>query len=329
MKKLLLLLLFSCLALGSFAQDSSQLSFWQPAPQFHRGRFWTVTGTVGAGYTATSYALARAWYANYDRSSFHFFNDNYGWRQMDKMGHLMTTNFEAKWLGHLYHWAGMPKKQAAWVGFGGSMLFQGTIELMDGYSEAWGFSWGDVGFNTLGASAYLAQELFWEEQRVLFKLSVHRPNYANSPIYARNNPLAQTSLQERANQLYGSSFPELFFKEYNGQTIWMSVNIASFLPQRPKYLPPWLNIAFGYGIENVFGAERNRWYNEDLAVFEAPANYPRMSQYYLSLDVDFERIPTKSKSLKSFFMMLNVFKLPFPALEYNSQGQWRGHFLHF
>jgi len=81
----------------------------------------------------------------------------------------MTAYFESKWVGDLYHWSGIPKKKARWIGFAGGMLFQATVELMDGFSEAWGFSWGDMAFNTLGSGIYLGQELLWNEQRIYFK----------------------------------------------------------------------------------------------------------------------------------------------------------------
>ncbi len=318
----LLILLFLLYNGTVMAQDSTRLRFFEPAPQLHKGRFWGTTTGLAVGYTGVSIALARAWYADYDQGRFHFFNDWYGWRQMDKMGHLMTNYFESKWVGQLYHWTGVPRRQAAWIGFAGGTLFQTTVEIMDGFSEAWGFSWGDVAFNTIGGTTYLGQELLWEEQRILFKLSVHHPNYSTASIMAQNST-ATTSLDERAAALYGNSFAELFFKEYNGQTIWMSTNIASFLPEKPKWLPAWLNVAVGYGIENVFGAERNVWYNDRLEVFEAPEHIQRHSQVFLSLDVDFERIPTKSKALKSLFAVLNVFKVPFPTLEFNTLGQTR------
>jgi hypothetical protein len=162
--------------------------------------------------------------------------------------------------------------------------------------------------------------MLWNEQRIVFKLSTHRPKYSTAPIQALNSS-ETSSLKERAGELYGNGFAELFFKEYNGQTIWASANIASFLPQKPKWIPAWLNVAVGYGIENVFGAERNKWYNENISVFEAPSDVRRHSQVFVSLDVDFERIPTKSKALKSVFKLLNIFKVPFPTVEFNTLGQ--------
>lgn len=306
-----------------------KLHFFENAPSFNKARFWTLTSVGVAGYTGVTIGLDQAWYANYARGSFHFFDDWQGWRQMDKFGHAMTGYFESKWAGDLYHWAGLPKDQACWVGFGTGLLFQTTLEIMDGFSERWGFSWGDMAFNVIGSGLYLGQELLWKEQRILLKMSAHRPPYSTETIQAQNST-ATTNLQTRANQLFGTSPAELFFKEYNGQTIWLSMNIASFMKNRPHGFPPaWINVAVGYGIENVYGAERNSWEDKNGNVFSAPAQYQRYSQFYLSLDIDFERIPTKHKWLKTIFGILNIFKVPFPTLEINTLGEVKFHPLYF
>lgn len=306
-----------------------KLSFFENAPSFNKVRFWSLTSVGVLGYTGVTIGLDQAWYANYPRGAFHTFNDWSGWRQMDKFGHAMTGYFESKWAGDLYYWAGLRKNEAAWVGFGTGLLFQTTLEVMDGFSEQWGFSWGDMGFNLIGSSLYLGQELLWKEQRIRLKMSTHPPKYSSAPIQA-NNSTAITSVKERAANLFGTSPPELLFKEYNGQTIWLSVNVASFLKSRPHNFPPaWINVAVGYGIENVFGAESNTWEDKTGNSFTVPANYQRHSQFYLSLDVDFERIPTKHKWLKTIFGLLNIFKVPFPTLEINTLGQVKFHSFYF
>lgn len=336
MKKLLYCLLLLLLTFPSSAQTDSlsllaspKLTFFDTAPSFNKARFWTITSIGVAGYSAVTIGLNQAWYANYPRSKFHSFDDWNGWRQMDKFGHAMTSYFESKWAGDLYRWAGLSRNQAAWVGFGTGLLFQTTLEIMDGFSEKWGFSWGDMGFNLLGSSLYLGQELLWQEQRFRLKMSTHRPSYSTTPIQATNSN-ATSSIHARTTALFGNSIPELLFKEYNGQTIWLSVNIASFLKNRPHgFPPPWINVAVGYGIENVFGAESNTWEDKAGNSFTAPAHYQRHSQFFLSLDIDFERIPTKHKWLKTIFGILNIFKVPFPTLEINTLGAVKFHPFYF
>ena len=311
-------------------EPPERLGFFDRAPGFRPGRFWAVTSLGAVGYTGVTIGLSQAWYAQYPRSSFHFFNDWNGWRGMDKAGHAMTGYFESKWAGDLYLWAGVPEKDARWAGFGVGMLFQTTLEMLDGFSAQWGFSWGDMAFNTIGSGTYLVQQYLWQEQRIRWKISAHRPNYSNSPIAALNDPKVQTTLENRANALFGSSPAELLFKEYNGQTIWLSANIAAFLPKTNRPRPfQWLNVAVGYGIEHVYGAESNQWTDSEGNIFHAPLDYQRQSQFFLSLDIDFERIPTRHKWLKTIFGVLNIFKIPFPALEVNTTGGVRFHPFYF
>ena len=149
---------------GASAQDSALIikpKFFENAPKLHPVRLGIVTGGLVAGYSATSVYLAKAWYSDYEQTRLHAFNDWYGWRQHDKFGHLFTAYFESKWVGDLYKWSGVPKKKATWIGFGAGMLFQTTVELMDGFSDAWGWSWGDIAFNSIGSAAYLGQEFAW------------------------------------------------------------------------------------------------------------------------------------------------------------------------
>ena len=58
-------------------------------------------------------------------------------------------------------------------------------------------------------------------------------------------------------------------------------------------------------------------------------SFERKQQFYLSLDVDFTRIPTNSTVLKYVFRVLNIFKLPFPTIEYNTGNEWVWHWMYF
>ena len=155
--------------------------------------------------------------------------------------------------------------------------------------------------NTIGTSLYVGQELLWHEQRVVLKYSFHRTRFA----------------QERPDKLGNGIFEE-FLKDYNGQTYWLSANIKSFV--KSESIPSWLNLAFGYGAEGMLTGNAND------ALFP---NQNRVRQYYLSLDVDLSRIKTNSRFLKTIFDVFNVFKVPFPAIELNSKGRVKLHYLYF
>jgi hypothetical protein len=48
---------------------------------------------IGAGimYSGALVGLNELWYSGDDRTSFHFFNDNAEWKQVDKFGHFYTA----------------------------------------------------------------------------------------------------------------------------------------------------------------------------------------------------------------------------------------------
>lgn len=281
--------------------------------------------SLGLVYTGTLVSLNEIWYAQYPRSSFHLFNDWKEWLQYDKVGHAYTAYFETDWLYNAARWSGMNRNNSLWVAGVGGSLFQFTLEVMDGFSEQWGFSVGDFGFNTLGVGLFVGQELAWKEQRLYLKVSSYPKTYPNVVVTSDDNS-ATMLLSDRAKQLYGSSFPERFLKDYNAQTTWLSVNVAAFTTQKPNWLPNWMNVAVGYGAENMYGGLENAWTKNNLR-YHYPAKSYR--QFFLSLDVDFTKVRTKSKFVNVLLHLLNSVKIPSPTLEYNTLGKLKFHYIYF
>ncbi len=310
------------------AQDSTtQLRFFESSSEFHKGRFWGSTATLSAAYTATVIGLNEIWYKQYPRGGFRFNNDWGEWENVDKVGHMFTTYMYSRWIADLYHWTGVPREQADWIGVGTGMLFQTTLELLDGFSKQWGFSWSDMAFNTIGAGTYIGQQKLWGEQRIVFKFSSSPINHPSTTILSTDGE-SVTTVDQRAADLFGNGFFEMLLKDYNAQTIWTSVNIHSFLREESRF-PRWLNVAFGFGAYNMYGASDNTW-EDDGALFVLDDNdFPRYQQYYLSLDVDFTRIRTRSPLLKTLFGLLNVIKVPAPAIEFNRVDGVRFHAIRF
>lgn len=272
----------------------------------HKGRLTGVLITQGVLYAGSLAGLYYAWYRDYPQSSFHFFNDFDEWMQMDKVGH-MTTSYYISRIGYAsYLWAGVSPKKAVWYGGLLGMLYLTNIELLDAFSAEWGFSVGDFAANTLGSALFIGQQLAWGEQRFILKYSFHPTDYPNY-----------------RPDLLGDTWPQQLVKDYNGQTYWLSGNISAFLPKTSRF-PRWINVAFGYGAENMTGAHVNdSQFDDQLAVQQ------RYRQFYLSLDVDLTRIRTKSKTLKTLLTVVSFIKIPFPALEYNTLGQFKFHPLYF
>ncbi|WP_170110340.1 DUF2279 domain-containing protein [Flavilitoribacter nigricans] len=312
------------------AQEDAPPSFLAPADTFHKGRFWSAAGAGSLIYGGFAYGLYQSWYKDYELTGFHTFDDLREWQQMDKAGHIFTTHFESNLLYSGARWAGVPPKTARWTAVGAALWLQTTVEVMDGFSEKWGFSWSDMAANLAGAGLFVGQEYLWQEQRILLKVSSDIGKQYPEEILTTADGMHTTTLAERAASLYGSSFGERFIKDYNAQTIWASVNIRSFAGPANNW-PAWLNVAFGYGSENMFGGFDNKWTDSDSGgLFRlSTADYPRYRQYYLSLDVDLSRIKTKSRLLRTFLRCINYVKIPAPALEINGLGQVKGHWLHW
>jgi uncharacterized protein YfiM (DUF2279 family) len=318
------------LALPALGQEPARRSLWEPADTFDRARFWMVSGAGATLYAASFVGLYHAWYKEHELGPFRFFNDAGEWLDMDKAGHVITTYAEADVIFQLARWTGLNREQSLFAGVGAAMLLQTTIEVMDGFSTKWGFSWPDMAANALGAGVFAGQELLWREQRLRFKVSSTRPEYPDYPVYSLDG-MAVSSPRRRAQELFGRSFAETVLKDYNGMTVWLSVNPSAFLTARRRpesRFPPWLNVAVGLGAMNMYGGYSNSWKDEAGHRFVLPESaYPRYRQFYLSLDVDLSRIPTRSRLLRGVFSALNWIKIPAPALEINTLGQTKGHWM--
>lgn len=297
-----LFVLFIAFGLNSYSQsvitDSSSIN---------KARLRAVIISETAIFAGSLTGLYALWYKNYPMNSFHFFNDNGEWNQMDKISHAGASYYIGKVGYEALKWSGVKEKKAIWYGglYGSAFLL--TIEILDGFSDEWGFSYGDLCANTLGSAMFISQQLAWHEQRVVFKFSSHPTDYA----------------QYRPD-LFGSNFPQRIMKDYNGWTYWLSGNISSFLPKSSGF-PKWLNIAVGLGADGMTGTFDNAKTYKGKPL----PDFTRSRQFYLSLDIDLTRIPTKSKTLDKLFDVIGFIKIPFPALEYNTNDGFRGHLLYF
>jgi hypothetical protein len=322
---------------NTVAQESKKLPLlsFQAADSLSKKRVWVMTGVGTSCYLGMFALLNKAWYANYSKAPFHYFNDNQEWHQMDKVGHVFGGYFESRWFSQAYQWAGVRQKKAAWIGFGAGMLIQGTLEFSDGFSEKWGFSQGDLLGNTLGASLFLSQELVWKEQRLMMKVSNTPVKYPSDLAFSDDKKYS-IRLDDKAHDLYGNNYIVSFLKDYNAQTLWLSANVRSFLPN--SRAPKWLNVAVGYGAQNMYVGDNQYFWKQETAKNNIPAgtvfnidknSFPRYRQYYLSLDIDLTKIKTKSHFLRTIFHAVNVLKIPAPALEINGLGKMRFHPIYF
>jgi hypothetical protein len=319
----LCLLPFLCTTISS---QGDTLKFWDNPTSLHRGRFFTAAAAGMVGYAGTLITLNELWYKQYPRTGFHFFDDAHEWQQMDKAGHMFTAYFEADWLYGLTRWTGMKRKPGMWTSALLASTLQATVEMLDGFSSKWGFSVYDFGSNLAGSGMWLGQQIAWDEQRIRLKMSTTHRAYPDDVVFGV--PSGQMTIRERTDELFGTTIFESFLKDYNAQTVWLSVNPHSFMHENSTF-PRWLNVAVGYGAENMYGGFENTWEEGANTFTLSEGTYPQYRQWYLSPDIDLSKINTNSKALKTLLNMLNIFKIPAPALEINGDGKVRWLWLHF
>jgi hypothetical protein len=276
----------------SFSQDTLSQQ-----PPFQKRKLRNLIIGSAAGYTVSMAGLYHLWYSHSEKQSFRFFNDAAEWKQVDKLGHFGSAFYMSYGAQRGLRWAGVKNKKSDLIGAATGFLIMAPIEIFDGFSSAYGASMGDLVANAGGATFFLAQQSLWNEIRIFPKFSFHTtPFAAQRPSVLGDNSISQ------------------FFKDYNGQTYWFSVDVDKFTA-----FPKWLNIAVGYGAHNMV-------YSRDYQNRQINLNPYR--QYYLSVDFDLTSVKTRSKTIKTLIFLANIIKIPAPAVSLSTHGS-RFHLLYF
>ena len=275
-----LLLLVASASVSAQTNDSASVD---------RKRLQTLAIASGVGYTAGLIILNHEWYKDTERQSFHFFNDNTEWKQVDKAGHFFSSFHVSDLSARALRSCNIAERKAALYGALSGFLLTVPIEIFDGYSDGYGASVGDLVADAAGPLFFLSQQLAWKEIRIQPKFSFRRTRY---PSF-------------RPELLGDDVFSEIV-KDYNGQTYWFSFDVDKFTS-----FPRWLNIAVGYGAHEMVNARDSQ--NE-------AQGFSPYRQYYLALDLDLTAIRTRSRFLKALLYVANTVRLPAPALEFSRNG---------
>jgi hypothetical protein len=271
-----------------------------------KGTLYKALAFTGAYYATSIYVMNNTWYKDKEKVPFHFYNDNAAYLQVDKFGHMFG--------GYVYSYIGFfgslnlgtTRKEALIFGSTLGFVLQFPIEIMDGVHEGYGFSWGDIAANAMGSTLVYGQELLFREQVVKYKFSYWESEYSKN-----------------SNGYYGKTTMNRLLKDYNGHTYWFSVPLNKFVFRQT--LPPWFNIAIGYGANGMYGEFENIISYNGVAIPETE----RYRQFLFSIDIDWTRIKTDSKFLQLLFNGMTFVKLPFATLEYNSKGQFKGYWIYY
>ncbi|MEZ5054860.1 MAG: DUF2279 domain-containing protein [Chitinophagales bacterium] len=294
-------------------------SFFRNSEVLNKPRVGLVSGMIAGLYATANAWWSAAWYSQSEREKFHLFNDWGEWNQMDKLGHAYSCYFESKWHYDLYRWAGVKEKNAIWIGMLMGNMWQLSIEVNDGFQKKWGFSWGDIVMNVSGSLLFGIQQYVWHDQKITMKMSAFPVNYNKY-----NDPMVKA----RADKLYGTSFTESLLKDYNGITFWWSVSPGAFIKNPKSKFPKCLQVSFGYGASGMLGGYKNIWDKNNLSSDDLENVNPadivdrtdiqRLHRFYFSFDIDWTKLPVKKHWAKGLMKVLNIIKLPAPAIEFNN-----------
>lgn len=271
----------------------------QPDSTMQNKRLKPLIIASSVAYAGSMVALNQLWYADFERGSFHFFDDSREWKQVDKAGHAYAA-FHISSAGYeALRWAGLPEDKSLTYGALSSIVVLTSIEVFDGFSSAYGASTTDLVANTFGTTLFYGQKKLWGDIRIQPKFSFHRTNF---PDYRP--------------ETLGKNLSEELLKDYNGQTYWLSVNLSKF--RRLQSFPKWLNFAVGYGAHNMI-------YAHDAGNVDFGLSPKR--QYYLAIDLDFSEFKSRSGLLNTALYLLDMVHLPAPALEF-SGDKFKFHYIY-
>lgn len=277
-------MVFLCSFLCSSAQAQTDSSRSVNKKGLH-----TFTMVAGTGYVGGLITLNHFWYKNTARQSFRFFNDNAEWKQVDKAGHFYTSFYLSYATASALKGYHVTHRRANMIGSLAGFLLSVPVEIMDGFSDGYGASAGDLVADAAGSVFFSGQQLAWNEIRIFPKFSFHRTGYA-----------------QLRPELLGENLLSEMVKDYNGQTYWLSFDVDKFTS-----FPRWLNIAVGYGAQQMIFARDGK--NQDMG-------FTPFRQYYLSFDFDLTSIKTRSKVVKTLLYVANAIKFPSPTIEFSKKG---------
>lgn len=188
-----------------------------------------VGGTTLGGFIGGYFFQQNLWWKG-EQSAFHFDWDH-DWRYAlgsDKLGHFYFPYAVTTIYAQAFAWSGVDTTSSLWLAAGLATAHQTFVEVRDGFSKEWGFSWGDFTANTLGAAYPVAQAYVPALRNIDFKVS-----YYPSAVFKSGG--------------YGA-----IIDDYESTYHWASINVHGLLPpSMQRWYPSWLNIAVGHSVRDL------------------------------------------------------------------------------
>jgi hypothetical protein len=228
---------------------------------------------LGAGIGVHLYQR-NAWWKD-DRTSFHFQTDWPYALWIDKIGHFYAATLLAHAFSVGLEAADVQSENAMIYGSIAALAFQYYVEIEDGFGKQWGFSPGDAIANTLGVGYALAQYYHPYLQNFQFKYSYYPSKEIRNGTHKGNA-----------------------IDDYEGQKYWLSFRMKELLPNDISSIwPSFLNIAVGYGVNNLDGSGGGE------------------KEVYIALDLEAQALPFYGEFGQFVKNTLNYFHFPLPGIK--------------
>ncbi len=219
---LFLIILFLCYR-STFAQKDSTLR------KVNYSRLGFVGGVTAAAFVY-GYGIQNTMWWKGTKSHFHT-----NWQQdwtyamgSDKFGHFYFAHLVANVYSQLFEWCGINHKKSLLYGASFAFAYQTFIEIRDGFSRDYGFSWGDFTANVMGASLPLLKEKNKFLRDFEFKIS-----YFPSERFRHNSN-------------------RYILDDYESTYDWVSYPLYKLMPNGIRdFVPKFLNIALGHSVKRL------------------------------------------------------------------------------
>lgn len=259
-------------------------------------------------YLGALVGLANAWYGNDSIASPHWFNDLGEWRYMDKLGHVFTAFTIARFMYKVLKWAKCKLNVSIWLGAFLGFAFMCSIEVLDSMSPKYGASLTDILANVCGTLIVVIQIKLFSKIKLMPKFGFQFSQFA-----------------VMRPSMLGGTLAEQALKDYNGQTYWYSMGLKDIT--NIKFIPGWLQVSVGVGAAGLLGGYENRW--EQNGQTMEMLDVERLSEIYLSLDIDWEILFTRYKWIRRCMFLANNFKTPLPTLKFSTGEGFSFYWLYF
>jgi hypothetical protein len=146
----------------------------------------------------------------------------------DKIGHFFFGQTVATIYKHGLKWSGFPEGRSALYAGLFTFSYQTFLEIRDGFSNDYGFSWGDFGANLFGSMYPYMQ--------------YHFPSLNNFNL----------KISFQASERFKNNSNQYILDDYESTYHWLSIDINYFLPEPAgEIFPDIFNLGIGHSVKGL------------------------------------------------------------------------------